>query len=429
MQSRGTSAPARGRALLILRAIRSGELADRAFTRLVADAPPRDRAWLHELVYGTLRLQGRIDYILSQFVKRPLAKLDADVHDILRLAVYQLLEMDSVPAYAAVSEAVELTRQTKAKSASGFVNGVLQSIQRQRDKLERDEAKWTSHPKWLLDRWRKQFGWEATQALTAANNRRPELYIRPIGRAPIEAIAELASHKIEAEPVEGAPDALHITSAQPVTAVLEATPSIVQDPAAGLVVRYADLDGVVADLCAAPGGKAIAIADGLTRGFVVASDVSANRMQRLTENLRRLPNLPVHVLVADGLYPALAACDAVLIDAPCTGTGTFRRHPDGKWRIKPADLKALVALQRGLLHAAAQLLQSGGILTYATCSLEPEENELQVRAFLEEQSGAFRLAPPSSWHDNTQLTNDGMLQLLPHRHGFDGAFAARLVRV
>jgi 16S rRNA (cytosine967-C5)-methyltransferase len=152
-------------------------------------------------------------------------------------------------------------------------------------------------------------------------------------------------------------------------------------------------------------------------------------MRRLTENLERFPKLPVFVTVADALHPPLAHCDAALIDAPCTGTGTFRRHPDGKWRIQPEDLAALVTLQAAILDAAAGLLRAGGVLVYATCSLEPEENALQVRAFLERQHGAFRLVPPSSWHDQTQLTEDGMLLLLPHRHGFDGAFAARMVRV
>jgi 16S rRNA (cytosine967-C5)-methyltransferase len=119
----------------------------------------------------------------------------------------------------------------------------------------------------------------------------------------------------------------------------------------------------------------------------------------------------------------------VLLDAPCTGTGTFRRHPDGKWRVQPADLAALTRLQRELLDAAATIVRPGGLLVYSTCSIEPEENEQQVQAFLERQNGVFRLSPPSSWHDQTQLNDEGMLVILPQRHGFDGAFAARLERV
>ena len=165
----------------------------------------------------------------------------------------------------------------------------------------------------------------------------------------------------------------------------------------------------------------------MTTAAVAAA--SASPAKERNAFLERFPQLPVSVTVADALRPPIAQCDAVLIDAPCTGTGTFRRHPDGKWRIRPEDLAALTALQADILDAAAPLLRPGGMLVYSTCSLEPEENALQVRAFLDRQHGGFRLVPPSSWHDETQLTEDGMLLMLPHRHGFDGAFAARMVRV
>lgn len=418
---------ARKTALLIMRAIRSGELADRAFVRLVDAVPARERAWLHELIYGTLRLRGRLDYILEQFVKSGLPKLDADVHDILRLGAYQLLEMHSVPGYAAVSQSVELTKVNRARSASGLVNGVLQSIRRANGKFERDAARWTSHPAWLLERWRARFGWAATLALTEANNTRPELFIRPIGAGTEAARAALAARGIEAQTVTSAPDALRITAEKSVVDVLAVTAAIVQDPAAGLVARYAALTGVVADVCAAPGGKAIALADNLQDGFVLATDISGARMHRLLENVQRLRGLPLHIAVADARRPVINTCDGVLLDAPCTGTGTFRRHPDGKWRLQPADLAVLVALQRELLDAVAQLVKPGGVLVYSTCSIEAEENTEQVRAFLA-RNGAFRLAPPSSWHDQSQLDEDGMLMVLPQRHGFDGSFAARLER-
>jgi 16S rRNA (cytosine967-C5)-methyltransferase len=426
--------PARSTALHIMRAIRRGELADRAFVRSLPDVPQRERAWLHELIYGTLRLQGRLDYILDAFVKRGVARLDPEVHDILRLGAYQLLEMHSVPAYAAVSQAVELTKTSNAKSASGLVNGVLQSLQRSKDSLPRDEAKWSSHPEWLLERWQQRFGREETLALTAANNERPELFIRPIG-VPIEDAKELLK---DAELTPGAADALRITGDFSVTHVLNTVPCIVQDPAAGLVVRYAGFTaGLIADVCAAPGGKAIAMADGLRPSTqasghpsaIIATDLSENRMQRLIENIQRIGNLKIHVAVADGRRPIIKSADGVLLDAPCTGTGTFRRHPDGKWRIQPADLANLVVLQRELLDAAAAIVRPGGLLVYSTCSIEPEENEEQISNFLERQNGAFRMSPPSSWHDRTQLNNEGMLVMLPHRHGFDGAFAARMERI
>jgi 16S rRNA (cytosine967-C5)-methyltransferase len=172
----------------------------------------------------------------------------------------------------------------------------------------------------------------------------------------------------------------------------------------------------------------VAIAAGLERGFVLASDIAPARMQRLIDNVQRIGGLPVHVAVVDARTPSARPCDGVLLDAPCTGTGTFRRHPDGKWRIQPADLEALVSLQRELLDAAAQIVKPGGVLVYSTCSLEAEENAEQVQAFLA-RNGAFRLSAPSSWHDESQLDENGMLTVLPQRHGFDGAFAARLERV
>jgi 16S rRNA (cytosine967-C5)-methyltransferase len=417
---------ARKAALDIMRAMRSGELADRAFVRLADTVPPRDRAWLQELVYGTLRLRGRLDYILTPFVKRGLSKLDADVMDILRLGAYQLLEMDSVPAYAAVSQAVELTKTSKARSASGLVNGVLQSLRRQQNQIEPEPRAWSSHPDWLLDRWIDRYGFDEAIALASSNNARPDLFIRPVRIGLSEAVAQLQTHGINAEEV--GPDALRIDSDASVLDVLKAVPAIVQDPAAGLVARYAALDGVIADLCAAPGGKAIALADRLTNGLVMAGDVSETRMRRLTENLQRIGNLPVQVVVADARAPVVASCDGVLLDAPCTGTGTFKRHPDGKWRIQPSDLHALVKLQSEMLDAAAQIVKPGGTLVYSTCSLEPEENERQVLNFLERHPD-YRLESPTVWHDPSQLNDRGMLTLLPHRHGFDGAFAARMERI
>jgi 16S rRNA (cytosine967-C5)-methyltransferase len=310
--------------------------------------------------------------------------------------------MNSVPAYAAVS------------------------LRRQQNELEREPRQWSSLPHWLLDRWIARFGFDEAMALANANNERPDLFIRPVGVAAEDGVVQLQARGITAERV--APDALRITSDASVLDVLAAVPAIVQDPAAGLVARYAALDGIVADLCAAPGGKAIAMADQLTRGLVVATDVSAARMHRLTENVQRIGKLAVHVAVADALAPVVASCDGVLLDAPCTGTGTFKRHPDGKWRIQASDLQALVQLQSEMLDAAAQIVKRGGTLVYSTCSIEPEENETQVLNFLERHKN-FRLKSPMSWYEPRQLNDRGMLTMLPHWHGFDGAFAARMERI
>lgn len=428
--------PSRLVSLNIMRAIRSGELADRAFARLADALELRDRAWVHELVYGTLRLRGRLDFVLARFVKKGIASLDDDVLDILRLGAYQLLEMRSVPAHAAVSQSVELTKSLRERSASGLVNGVLQSMRRtQAGRAPETQhgveflSQWGSHPRWLVERWIERFGEPATARMVDANNHRPELYIRPIRISVQDAVVRGAAAGITLQMVESAPDALQVVDGH-IQDVLAELPAIVQDPAAGLIARYAAPDGgVIADVCAAPGGKAIALADQLdARGVVIASDIAASRLRRALENANRIGRLPLHFMAADARMPAVARADLVLLDAPCTGTGTFRRHPDGKWRVTSDALHALVQLQRDLLDAVADIVKIGGILVYATCSVEAEENQEQVTAFLDRHTNFLR-RPPASWQAPSLLDEVGDLVVLPHELGFDGAFAARLERV
>ena len=416
--------------------MRSGDLLDGAFARLAEQVPARERAWAQELAYGTMRLRARIDFLLGQFVRRKLESLEPDVLDVLRLGAYQLLEMNAVPAYAAVSQAVEMTKSVAGRGATGLVNGVLQSLRRSEAELEPPHGRdilqylstWGSHPRWLVERWLSNYGRAGTEKLVEHNNSRPEVFLRPIGVSTSDAIARLRSAELEAAPVDGAPDSVRIASAE-VTQALAAVPSVVQDPAAALVVRYAEFAQTeVADLCAAPGGKALAISGGAgdsSPGIVLASDISEKRLQKVRANSARVGTTNVGFAVADARQPPVRSVAQILIDAPCTGTGTLRRHPDGKWRITPADLAALVSLQREILAAAAPCVAPGGLLVYATCALEPEENEQQVSHFLSEHS-EFKLEPPA--HFNAALMSEGQLRLLPQEHGFDGAYAARLRR-
>jgi 16S rRNA (cytosine967-C5)-methyltransferase len=438
--------PARTAALEALRAVRSGMLGSRAVDQATASLDDRDRAWTRELVYGTFRLRGRLDHLLRGFSKRPLETLDPDVLDVLRLGAYQLLEMGGVPAYAAVSQAVDMAKRAAGRGAAGFVNGVLQSLRRNAaastfPAFETDPVgyltTWGSHPEWLVQRWIRQFGADETRRLVDCNNERPALYLRALGDAAGTA-ARLRAAGTAVEPSGAAPRVLRVVEGDVVTAV-HAAPVIVQDPAAGLVVTYADVPAraVVLDLAAAPGGKSLALAcDTPTAGpaLVVAGDVSLERLQRVRSNVERLLRpppaglgaVPLAMVVADGRQPPFRPADAVLVDAPCTGTGTLRRHPDGRWRVQPADLRALVTLQGQLLDAAADLTRPGGLLIYATCSLEPEENELQVAAFLERHPD-FMIDGGSAVASSFTRA-DGTLLLLPQRHGWDGAFAARLRR-
>lgn len=428
---------ARWAALDTLRDARRGGLADRALARTLGRVSPRDRPWTQELVYGTFRLRGRLDYALDRLVKRGIASLEPDVLDILRLGAYQLLEMGGVPVYAAVSQAVEMAKRVAGKGAGGLVNGVLRALSRERDArafpdFERDPAghlsTWGSHPRWLVERWIRRYGAEGARALVEADNTRPELYVRPLRIGVEEAATRLAAAGIAAERVPFAPDALRIPPPATAAEALAAVPAVVQDPAAGLVVRYAAVPAGawVAELCAAPGGKALELAE--RARYAVAADVSFRRTARVRENAERIGGLSLGLVVADARRPPLRAVDAVLLDVPCTGTGTLRRHPDGRWRLAPADVPALVELQREILDAAAAVVRPGGWLVYSTCSLEPEENEEQVDAFLDRHAEFAPAPPPAGTVAPELLDAAGRLVVLPQATGVDGAFAARMRR-
>jgi 16S rRNA (cytosine967-C5)-methyltransferase len=268
---------------------------------------------------------------------------------------------------------------------------------------------------------------DATRRLVDANNQRPELYLRPVGIAVDRAIELLGEAGIDAEPVAFSPRSLRVAAPATALQAMAVVPSIVQDPAAALVVDFARAEpgATVLDLCAAPGGKAVGLADDGAR--VVAADLSQRRLARVRENSARL-GLSVGLVRADGRQPPFRAADLVLLDAPCTGTGTLRRHPDGRWVVDEPRLASLVQLQRELLAAAAPLVREGGHLVYSTCSLEHEENEAQVEAFLAEHPD-FR-NDPATGAVHPELSNrDGFLQCLPHERGVDGSFAARLRRI
>ncbi|HEX6576534.1 MAG TPA: RsmB/NOP family class I SAM-dependent RNA methyltransferase, partial [Gemmatimonadaceae bacterium] len=201
----------------------------------------------------------------------------------------------------------------------------------------------------------------------------------------------------------------------------------VQDPASTLVTQYASVPqgSIVADLCAAPGGKALELSR--VAKIVIASDKSEQRLRRLIDNRARLEAANLIVTVGDARFPIVHDVDAVLVDVPCTGTGTFRRHPDARWRLKVSDISVMGALQSSILNAAASVVKPGGLLIYSTCSLEPEENEKQIEAFLA-GNPEWTLEPPPPGAVPADTLDDGFLRVLPQAHGSDGAFAARLRR-
>jgi 16S rRNA (cytosine967-C5)-methyltransferase len=417
--------------------LRRGELLDPAFDARVGVLDARDRRWTQELVFGMLRRRAWLDAVLSLRVRGGLARLDPDVIDLLRLGTYQLLFMRSVPAYAAIAQTVELTKSRHGIGASKLANAVLRRVDREREMLEvplptdpvEALALHHSHPRWLVARWVGRWGAEETQKLLVANNTEPPTVVRPYGIVHEQLEASLESAGVHVDEVPLVRDSIQLRDSVALTELGAYRQGFffVQDPGATLVTQYAAIPAgaTVADLCAAPGGKTLELSR--VAGMVVAGDRSLSRAQRMVGNFRRTEARTIHTIVADARHPAIAPVDVVLLDVPCTGTGTFRRHPDARWRLKVSDLAVMAAMQRSILRAAAMVVKPGGLLIYSTCSLEPEENDAQVESFLAEYPD-WRLEPPAEGAVSASVLDAGRLRVLPQRHGVDGAFAARLRR-
>jgi len=349
----------------------------------------------------------------------------------LEMGLYQLLYMDSVPTYAAVSQTVAGVRAVVGPGLVPLTNAVLRRSSEVGEDLTRfpdpetDVAgylsTWGSHPRWLVERWIARWGPGLASQIVAANNRVPEVTIRPVRGSEAEAVQILAAREIQARPVEGLVGCLAITPARRVAEALEAIEGFAQDPAAARVAAFCGFEpnSRIVDLCAAPGGKAFALAAGGVH--VLALDISAARCRSVQRSVVRL-GVSVRPCLGDAGQPPVVDRDGALLDAPCTGTGTLRRHPDARWKLSPRTLASLVRVQARLLDGAATSVRVGGTLVYATCSLEYEENEEQVERFLARHT-EFRLQTPP------QAANEAILRLLPTDTGYDGAFAARMIRI
>ena len=361
--------------------------------------------------------------------------VDPPVLELLRIGTYQIHYMDSVPAYAAVSATVDQAREELGRRLTGFVNAVLRKVAAvtmeppgSTDSLEALSG-WGSHPEWLVRRWLSRYTADEVRRLVEHDNRRPAACLAPLGMESDEARSVLAAHGIEAEPAADWSPCLRLAGGASVAQALRILPSsIIQDPASNLVVRYADVSSgtIVADLCAAPGGKALALSDRAAR--IIAADRSESRIRMVKDNALRTGRR-LDLVVADALRPPLNTVDAVLLDAPCTGTGTLARHPDARWRLEPDAIRAMASLQTHMLAAAAKLVRPGGLLVYSTCTLEPEENEERITEFLSAH-GDFGLEPTDAVERRDGGTGfvdaAGYLRVEPWRSGFDGSFAARL---
>lgn len=430
------SRDARTVALRVLGACTRGQRLDRALDARAGALTPRDRHWVHALAYGVARLRGRLDYTIARHARRGLEHLDPAVLDLLRMGAYQLHYMEGVPSYAAVSSTVELARAAGAGGAAGLINAVLRASARagpaadafptREIDVEGHLTHWHSHPRWLVRRWLARWGPSDTEALLRHDNHIPGLFFRPVGIEMERALGRLRAAGMTATEAGLGSGCVRLASGTDPARVFEAVPGVIQDPGAALVVRYADPPpgALVADLCAAPGGKGLALSE--RAAYVVAADLSPLRLKLVTGSAARL-GARVGAVIADAGAVPLRRADLVLVDAPCSGTGTLARRPDARWRLTGKDPASMAGVQSRLLAGASRAVPPGGLLVYSTCTLEPEENDEVMEGFLS-QHPEFRLEAPGDM-DPRVLDDRGRLRVLPQRTGFDGAFAARMRRV
>lgn len=396
----------------------------------------RDKALARSIVIVSLRRLGSIRLALSKYLDKGLPRKAPALEWILVSAAAQILYME-VPDHAAVDLAVHATRQDRATAPfASLVNAVLRNIIRNREEaLQAGDPKFgdsmTDTPQWLAVRWQKTFGSEAAQQIAAMNGCEPTLDVS-VRDNPAEWAQKLDGMVLPTGSVR-------LRSHKPVQELEGYAEGAwwVQDVAAALPARMlaAQAGEDVADLCAAPGGKTIQLA--LSGAHVVALDKSAERMKRLSANLARI-GLSAETRIGDALTFSGGPFDAILLDAPCTATGTIRRHPDVAWTKRASHIAALSVTQAKMLDHAAQLLKPGGRLVYCTCSLEPEEGELQIAQFLERNRDMKRLPIIAEEIGGLAscLNDRGEVRTLPchlphddsRMAGMDGFFIARLGR-
>ena len=402
------------------------DLLERALAN--AQLSSADRGLCQEIVYGTIRWQAALDWLIVR--KTNGREQKSEMQNLLRLGLYQIFWLDRIPDHAAVHETVELAKQNGFGSQAGFVNAILRGYLREFDETKKNLADLKisnpaigfSHPQWLIEKWAKCFGEERTQQLLEWNNTPPKTYARvntlKIGAGKL--IEKWREEDVEYDFVrrEQLEENLvfELKSHPPLNSLASFQDGwyYIQDPStllAGCKLGAQSAETIL-DLCAAPGGKTTFIAQRMcNEGKIVACDISEERLKLIQENCRRLGVTCVETILSSAPDLRPPTFDRILVDAPCSNSGVMRRRVDLRWRISPEEILRLQKTQLDLLNFAATKLKSGGVLVYSTCSLEPEENSEVVKGFLREHAD-FKLESES--------------ELLPFADNVDGAYVARL---
>ncbi|MGB9596603.1 MAG: 16S rRNA (cytosine(967)-C(5))-methyltransferase RsmB [Candidatus Poribacteria bacterium] len=410
----------------------------------------KDRAFLTELVYGTIRWKGNLDYIVNQFIPPKKAKkLDPEILLILHLGLYQIFYMDKIPDYAVVNESVEIAKKYSI-SASGLVNAVFRRALRNKNikypDINKNPAEYISakysHPEWMVNRWLERFGLEQTINLCLANNSRPPIFIRTntlkISRDQLlkslkdEGVSALASSNI--------PESIEIKQLNKTLNSLRSYRQgwfQVQDESSMLIAYILDpQEGeTIIDACSAPGGKSTHIAEIMgNKGKILSFDIDSQRLELLKENCLRLGIDIIEIINDDarniGKYVS-EKVDKVLVDAPCSGLGVLRRRVEAKWRRTPEQILEFSKLQYEILESVSKIVKYDGILVYCTCTIEPEENQQVIEKFLKNHQefqleSVLPFLPEGIRQIKDIVSNEGFLQIYQHLHNMDGFFSARM---
>ena len=379
---------------------------------------PKDRALCHELTLGTLRKQIYLDAIIEKLSNGK--KIDSVIKIILRIALYQLGSLDKIPAHAAINDAVNLVQTAKKTSAKGFVNAVLRRFTREKVELNfKDEieklAVETSHPRWLIEKWIAQFGLAGTAELAEINNQTPKTSFRWTAKT-----TEAVKKSLENENIESEKKYLR--------ELAENGKIYFQDEASQMVGEAVKLRKGESffDVCAAPGSKTTQISNLKSQisNLIVAGDLRWKRVKLLQENCRKQGVGFVDIVQYDAEYAlpfANEIFDVILLDAPCSGTGTIRHNPEIRYFLEEKDFAELASKQLKILRNASNLIKRGGRIIYSTCSLETEENEAVADNFLA-KTDEFEKVSPS--FDEKFLTGENYARTFPPRDGNDGFFVA-----
>jgi 16S rRNA (cytosine967-C5)-methyltransferase len=416
-----------------------------AFSNIKVDH--RDKRFIFEIAYGIVRNWLTLDYVLHAFLDDEKFRENRHLMRILRIGMYQIVYLDKVPDHAAVNESVHLAKDdTRTRNFSGVVNAVLRKIIKQKSHLPKPGKNddlvsrlsvTYSHPIWLVQRWLDRFGLTRTRKLLDFNNTRPEIFLR-------RKIKGLSRQQFESD-AKGVCDIpgggyknlyyrIKKSSFPEDIRMLQYGHCTVQSESSGWVVSLLDVKSgdKLLDVCSAPGGKMSLMSElAGESGAVCACELKLPRLKKVKETVIRMNLGNVFYLVADGTnLPFNGRFDKVLLDAPCSGTGVMHRHPDARWNRKEKDIERITAVQKSLLNGVAPYIVPQGILVYATCSLEKEENHSQIEEFLKDHpefvlEELFGLGLVKDTH----IDNKGFLYITPFEHKMDGMFAARMRKV